>query len=187
MVPIAQLLVPILVASVLVFVASSVIHMFFTYHRSDWKPLPDEDAVMGALRTAGIPAGDFMMPHAGSPEVMKSEAFKEKWQRGPVGMMTILPSGAPMGMGKQLTQWFVYCVVVSVFCAYVAGRALGPGAEYLEVFRFAGFTGFTCYTVAGWQRSIWYAQSWATTARNTLDGLVYGLLTAGSFGWLWPS
>jgi hypothetical protein len=187
MVPIPQLLLPILVASVLVFVASSVIHMFMGYHRADWKPLPNEDAVMDALRASGVPAGDFVMPYAASPEAMKSEAFQQKARTGPSGFMTILPPGRPLGMGKQLTQWFVYCVVVSVFCAYIAGRVVGPGADYLEVFRFAGFTGFACYAVAGWQRSIWYAQSWSTTARNTFDGLVYGLLTAGTFGWLWPS
>ncbi len=187
MVPIPQLWLPILLASVFAFVASSVIHMVFTYHRADWKPLPNEDRVMDALREAGVPAGDFMMPHAGSPEVMRSDAFKEKWRKGPVGMMTIMPSGVPFGMGKQLGQWFAYCLVVSVFCAYLTGRAVGPGTDYLEVFRFAGFTAFVCYAVGGWQRSIWYAQSWSTTARNTLDGLIYGLLTAGTFGWLWPS
>ena len=25
-----------------------------------------------------------------------------------------------------------------------------------------------------------------TTIKNTFDGLVYGLLTGGVFGWLWP-
>jgi hypothetical protein len=34
--------------------------------------------------------------------------------------------------------------------------------------------------------SIWYHRSWGTTLRYTVDGLVYALLTAGIFGWLWP-
>ena len=92
-----------------------------------------------------------------------------------------------MAMGKPLTLWFVYSLVVGVFAAYIAGRALGPGADYLAVFRFAGCTAFVGYAVAGWQRSIWYSQPWSTTFKNTFDGLVYGLLTAGAFGWLWPS
>jgi hypothetical protein len=25
-----------------------------------------------------------------------------------------------------------------------------------------------------------------TTIRNNIDGLIYGLLTAGAFRWLWP-
>ena len=87
-------------------------------------------------------------------------------------------------MGGQLLQWFVYSIVVSFFAAYIAGHALGPGADYLAVFRFTGATAFMCYTVAGWQASIWYKRAWSTTLKNTFDGLVYACLTAGAFGWL---
>lgn len=187
MVTIPSLWLPILLSGVLVFVVSSVIHMLLPYHRTDFKKLPQEDPVMDALRASQAPAGDYAMPYAGSPEVMKSEEYREKARRGPVAFMTILPPGDPFAMGRQLTQWFVYTLIVGVFSAYVAGRALGPGAIYLEVFRFAGFTAFACYAVGPWQRSIWYAQSWSTTMKNTFDGLVYGLVTGGAFGWLWPS
>jgi hypothetical protein len=34
--------------------------------------------------------------------------------------------------------------------------------------------------------SIWLQRSWCTTAKATLDGLLYAALTAGTFGWLWP-
>ena len=88
-------------------------------------------------------------------------------------------------MGKNLLQWFVYCVVVSAFAAYVASRAAAEG-PYLQVFRFAGATAFFCYSVALWQDSIWHARAWSTTVKNTFDGLIYALLTAGTFGWLWP-
>jgi hypothetical protein len=77
-------------------------------------------------------------------------------------------------------------LVVNVFAAYVTGRALGPGAEYLEVFRFVGATTFAGYALALWQNSIWYSKAWGTTLRSTVDGLVYALLSAGVFGWLWP-
>jgi hypothetical protein len=35
--------------------------------------------------------------------------------------------------------------------------------------------------------SIWRGQSWGTTWKHVADGLVYALVTAGTFGWLWPS
>jgi hypothetical protein len=54
------------------------------------------------------------------------------------------------------------------------------------VFRFAGCTAFVGYAVALWQDSIWYKRNWGTTFRNTVDGLLYGCLTAGTLGWLWP-
>lgn len=36
------------------------------------------------------------------------------------------------------------------------------------------------------QNSIWYSRKWSSTLKSMFDGLVYGLLTAGVFGWLWP-
>jgi hypothetical protein len=35
-------------------------------------------------------------------------------------------------------------------------------------------------------KSIWFGQPWSATVKDVLDGLIYGLLTAGVFGWLWP-
>ena len=186
MVGVLSLWLPILVAAVLVFFSSSIIHMLLPYHRSDWKKVPDEDAVMDAMRAFKIPAGDYVIPCAGSPEVLKSEEYKEKAKKGPVWFMTVLPDGDPFAMGSQLTQWFVYSIVVGIFAAYLTGRALGPGAEYLSVFRFAGCAAFLGYGLAHLQRSIWYKQAWSTTFKNLFDALIYGLMTAGAFAWLWP-
>lgn len=186
MVGVLALWLPILVAAVLVFVASSIIHMFLPYHKTDFGKVPDEDGVMDAMRGFNIPAGDYVVPHAGTAEVMKSEEFQEKAKKGPAWFMTVLPDGDPFAMGSQLAQWFVYCLIVGVFAAYIAGRALGAGAEYLTVFRFAGCTAFVGYALAHMQRSIWYKQAWSTTLKNMFDGLIYGFLTAGSFAWLWP-
>ncbi len=186
MVPVLSLWLPILLSAVIVFLASSIIHMFLPYHRNDVKKLSDEDAVMDALRNFDIPPGDYMTPRAIGSRECKDPAFIEKMNKGPVAVFTVMPSGPP-AMGKSLAQWFVYCVVVSIFTAYIAGRALGSGAEYLAVFRFAGATAFLGYALALWQNSIWWKRAWSTTVKSTFDGLVYGLLTAGTFAWLWPS
>lgn len=185
MVPIPSLWVPILLSATFVFIASSIIHMVLPFHRSDHRKLPDEEGAMDALRKFGIPPGDYVFPCGEGPRAMKDPSFREKWSRGPVGMMTVVESGPP-AMGKSLALWFVYCVAVGVFAAYVAGRALGPGAHYLKVFRFAGVTAFCGYSLALWQNTIWYRRNWTTTLKSNVDGLVYGLLTAGCFGWLWP-
>jgi hypothetical protein len=185
MVSLMALWVPILLSAVLVFVASSVIHMVLPYHRGDLERLPDEDRVMDAIRETGVPPGDYAMPHAPSPQAMGEQGFIEKMKRGPVAILTVRPSGPP-AMGRNLSQWFVYTMVVGIFAAYLTGRALGPGAEYLDVFRFAGTTAFIGYALALWQNSIWWGQKWSTTLKNTFDGLIYAVLTAGTFGWLWP-
>lgn len=184
-VPILWLWLPILLSAVLVFILSSLIHMVLGYHTKDFRKVPDEDALADMLRKSGVPAGSYMLPYATGREEMKSAAFRERVKKGPRAVMTIMPGG-DMSMTPQLIQWFVYSVVIGIFAAYVAGRALPEGAGYLSVFRFVGVTAFCCYVVADWPASIWYKRSWGTTVRNTFDGLVYALFTAGVFGWLWP-
>jgi hypothetical protein len=185
MVSLTALWLPILLSAAIVFAASSIIHMFLTYHRSDYHRLPDEDRVLAALRQFRIPPGDYVMPHAGSMEGMKDPAFVEKMKTGPVAILTVRPSGPP-AMGASLGQWFLFSVLVSAIAAYVASRALGPGADYLAVFRFAGTTAFVGYAVGQIPNSIWWGRSWSTTIKTVFDGLIYGMLTAGVFGWLWP-
>jgi hypothetical protein len=185
MVSLLSLWLPILVSAVIVFVVSSIIHMMLPYHRSDYGKVAAEDALMDAVRGLKIPPGDYVVPNAGSAAAMKDPAFIEKMNKGPVLIMTVAPGGPP-SMGSSLTLWFLNAVVVGVFAAYIGGRALGPGAHYLAVFRFVGASAFMGYSLALMQTSIWYKKSWSTTLKSMFDGLVYALLTAGTFGWLWP-
>jgi hypothetical protein len=185
MVPLTSLLLPILLSAVIVFVASSLIHMVLGYHAGDYAKVPAEADVMDALRKFNIPPGDYLMPRPESMSAMNSPEFIEKRTKGPVALFTIFPPGPP-SMAQPLAQWFLFSVGVSIVAAYIAGRALGPGADYLSVFRFAGTTAFASYSLGYWPQSIWYKRKWSTTLKITFDGLVYGLLTGGMFGWLWP-
>lgn len=176
---------PILISAVFVFVASSVLHMALPWHKSDYRKLPSEDEVMESLRGYAIPPGDYMVPRPSSMADMRSPEFLEKMNSGPVMVVTVMPNGPP-SMGKNLLLWFIFCLVVGFIAAYVTGRALPVGTHYLRVFRFAGTTAFVGYAIGLWQMSIWYRRSWLTTFKSTVDGLIYALLTAGVFGWLWP-
>jgi hypothetical protein len=184
MVFLASLWLPILLSAVLVFVASFLIHMVLPYHRNDYRKAPSEDEVMEALRKAGVAPGNYVIPYAGGPSGLKSPEFVEKVKKGPVAVLTVLRDG--FAMGKKLTQWFVFSIVVGIFAGYVAGHALGPGAPYLAVFRYVGTIAFLGYGLALWQDSIWWGRSWSTTLKSNFDALVYGCLSAGVFGWLWP-
>jgi len=185
MVSLSSLWLPILLSAVIVFVASSLIHMALGYHKNDIRALPREEDVMAALRPFNIPPGDYGMPKPSSMKDMGTPAFKEKMTKGPVAFMTVLPSG-PFETGRQLAQWFVYAIVISFFAAYVTSRAVPVGADYLSVYRFAGTTAFIGYAMALPQQAIWYRRNWGTTLLSMFDGLIYGLLTGGTFGWLWP-
>ncbi|HVN35469.1 MAG TPA: hypothetical protein VMU96_09460 [Casimicrobiaceae bacterium] len=185
MTSLGALLGPIVVSAVIVFVASSVIHMVLPWHKSDYPKVPNEDRVRDALRPLAIPPGDYMIPRASGMQELKSPEFMAKMSEGPVMIVTVLPTG-PWTMGRNLAQWFVYSIVVGVFAAYVAGTALPPGASYPRVFQVVGTTAFIGYALALWQLSIWYRRDWMTTIKSNVDGLIYALLTAGTFGWLWP-
>lgn len=174
---------PVLLSAIIVFVASSVIWMVLKYHDSEWKKLPDEEATRTALR--GASAGQYALPHAASAADRKSPEWREKYKEGPAAMLNVVPHGS-LAMGKQLTQWFIYCLVVSFLVAYVTSVALTAGSDYLNVFRIAGTVAVLSYAGAAPIKAIWFGSTWSATAKDVLDGLIYGLLTAGVFGWLWP-
>jgi hypothetical protein len=184
MVPLSALWLPILLAAVIVFVASSIMHMLLKYHQSDCHQLPDEDKLLAALRAAGVKQGLYMFPY-GSHKDMKTPAMQEKYKQGPVGFMTVFPSGPP-ALPKFLVMWFVYCLIIGFFTAYLTGHTVAPGANYLVVFRVAGTAAFMAYGLGMLSNGIWKGQPWSMVIKEVIDGLVYGLLTAGTFGWLWP-
>src|SRR5712691_13248410 len=126
MVPLTALWLPILLSAIIVFVASSIMHMVLPYHRSDYQRLPDEDKLLAALRAAGLKRGLYIFPFCTHKE-MKSPALMEKYKQGPVGMMTVLPSGPPV-MPRLLSMWVVYCLIIGLFVAYLTGRTVTPGA-----------------------------------------------------------
>ncbi len=186
MVSIMSLWIPILVSAVFVFIVSSIIHMLLPYHRSDFVKVPEEDEAMEELRKLNIPPGDYVIPSAGSPKEMQSQEYIDKTTKGPVAFMTVMKSGPP-AMGGSLVQWFIYCIIVGIFAAYITGRALGPGVHYLKVFQFSGCVAFAGYALALMQNSIWYKRKWSATLKSMFDGVIYALVTAGVFGWLWPA
>lgn len=185
MVPIHALWLPILLSAVIVFVASSIIHMVLPIHKSDYRKLPDEAKVLDSLRATGVtPGREFRFPYCTQKEMKSPEAI-EKFKRGPVGLLVIMPGGEPK-MGKFLGQWFLYCVVVSIFTACLTGGTRMPGVEYSAIFHVAALTAFIGYSLAQLQNSIWRGVTWGVTLKHMLDGLIYGLLTGGTFAWLWP-
>ena len=171
---------PIVLSAVLVFIASSLIWMVVKYHNSDWQKIPDEETARAALK--GTSPGQYTIPHAATMADRQSEEWQAKYKEGPAAMVTVFPHG-DLGMGKQLVQWMIYCLIVSLLVAYLTSVALSPGAAYLKV---AGTVAVLAYAGAAPLNSIWFGAPWGSTAKHVLDGLIYGLLTAGVFGWLWP-
>jgi hypothetical protein len=157
--------------------------MVLKWHRAEYQEPPNAPAVADALRKFNIPPGEYYLPFAADGN-MNSPEFQARVKAGPNLSMIVRPNEMP-SMGAMLGQWFGYCLAVSVFTAYITGRALPQGAEYLRVFQIAGAAAFTGYVLALWQAYIWFAKPLRYMIMATIDGLIYALLTAGVFGWLW--
>ncbi len=181
-----DLWIPILVAAVFVFLVSSVIHMVIPIHKGDYQPLPDEDGLMAAMREKGLAPGSYGFPCPRSMKEMTSPEMVEKYKEGPVGFMTVLPTGLPQ-IGKSLIQWFLFSILVGLFVAYVASLSLDAGAGFRPVFRLCSTLGTMAYALGYFNDSIWKGVSWKITLKYLFDGLLYGLATGAAFGWLWPS
>ena len=100
MVSLASLWLPIVVSAVIVFLASWIVHMFLPHHRNDFAKLPQEDAVLEALRGWDIPTGQYLAPYANTAAQMKLPEYAEKRKRGPALFLT-LATGSDPGMGEQ--------------------------------------------------------------------------------------
>lgn len=180
-----ELWLPILLSAVFVFVVSSILHMVIPIHAGDYGRLPNEAEVRRALRESGARPGQYGIPCPASKKEMSSPEMLAKYNEGPVGFLTLMPTGAP-AIGKALIQWFLFSVVIGIFAAYVAHFTLGSGAPYRAVFRLTGTIAFLGYALSYVPDSIWKGLSWRITLKFMFDGLLYALVTAGTFGWLWP-
>jgi hypothetical protein len=184
--PFGSLWIPVLVSAVVIFVASSLVHMVLKYHKADYKGLPAEDSVRDALRKANAAPGVYVTPYCADMKDMKSPAMQEKYAKGPVAMIAVFPNGVPV-MPKLLGLWFAFCVLVSFVAAYVARHTLQPGSEGMLVMRITGTVAFVGYGLSHVSDSIWGGKPWGNTARALLDAVIYSVLTGLTFRLLWPS
>jgi energy-coupling factor transporter transmembrane protein EcfT len=186
MVSLSELWLPIVVSGVVLWFGGFIFWMVLPHHRSDWKPLPDENGLMAELRRQGAAGpAQHQFPYCKDSKAMKDAEWKRKMEAGPSGMLVLFKPGPP-SMGLSMVLYLVQCLVVSLFVAYLAGHVLAPGTEYLQVFRVVGTAGILAWVGALPTAAIWFGRSWSSICKEILDGIVYGLLMAGIFGWLWP-
>lgn len=181
MVGLLELWLPILVSAVAVWIASAIIWMALPWHKSDVKKLDREEAVLDAL--GKVPTGQYVVPHVEDWQNVPAEV-NERLERSSPAFVTIMEW--PPKMGRQLTIWLLHLIVVSIFVAYVTGRALEAGAGFLEVWQIAGSVAIIAHGAGTFVESIFWGRPWSTTFRNAIDAIIYGLLTGAVFGWLWP-
>jgi hypothetical protein len=182
---ITQLWMPILATAVLIFIASSLIHMVFKWHNSDYRQLGNEDAVRAALGANQPGPGQYIVPYCADMKEMQGEAMMKKYIDGPVAWITVLKNGAP-NMGKSLALWFVYTLLIAAFAGWLAMQSYGAGANSRLAAHLVGMVSFLAYASGSVQLGIWMGKPWASVAKDVLDGAIYGTISALVFMWLWP-
>jgi hypothetical protein len=183
MIPLTTLWLPILLSAVIVFIASNILWMALPFwHRSDYDKLPNEKAALDAVRDAK--SGQYMIPRANFSKLPAEE--REAIMKGPMAFMILRNPASDFSFPAALVSYFIYALVISILVAYIPAVTLRPGTQYLEVFRIVGTAGILAYTFGSVPDAIWYGKPWPVVIKNMVDGVIYGLLTAGVFGWLWP-
>lgn len=185
MVVLAQLWLPILLSAVLVFLASSLVHMVIKWHNSDYGRLPNEDDVRAVFQKGNAAPGQYVVPWCQDMKEMANPEVQKKYTEGPVGVFYLLKPGLP-NMGPMLGKWFGFNLLVSIFVAYLASRTLQTGTPYLQVFRATGTAAFMTYALGALPAAIWMGKPWRVAGKEIVDGLLYALVTGGAFGWMWP-
>lgn len=182
MVPLTTLWLPILLSSVFVFLASSILHMALPFwHRADYGKLPSEGPVLDGLASAS--SGQYIAPHVNWNKLTKEE--REAYAKRPMAFL-IVRNPAKMSFGGALGGWFVESLVLSTLAGYIGAVALAPGTSSMAVCRVVGTAGILAYAFQSVSESIWYGRPWSATIKTFIDGVIYGLLTGATFGWLWP-
>jgi hypothetical protein len=182
MVHTAQRWLPILLAAIGVFVASSLIHMVFKWHNADYLKLPNEDGVRGAL--GPLPAGQYKVPYCQDMKEMQTPEMQKKMVDGPIAMIMVWPSGLPK-MGAHLAKWFALNVAIAIAAAHLAVCLTAVNGS--RIFHVVALTTFLAYSAGSVSDGIWYGRTWRSVSKDLLDALIYAVVSGAVFAWLWPS
>ena len=186
MVSLEHLWLPIVVAAVSVFVASSIVHMLLKWHNADYHGLANEEAVRAAIRGGNAAPGQYIVPYCKEQKEMASEAMQQKFREGPVGFLVLRPNGA-WSMGPLLGKWFALNVLVAIVSGYIAAHAIVvPDPGKLSIARYVSAVTFMAYGVGAISGWIWWAKPTRSAALELLDAAIYASVTAAAFAWLWP-
>ena len=176
----ADLWLSIVVSAALVWIASFLMHMVLPHHKGEWKGLPSEEGVLAALK--GVAPGQYMFPWCDMKQ-MNDPAMQEKLNSSPNGTLTIW-SGR-VNMGRNLLLTLLTYLFIGALTAYVTWHALqGEEPDYMTVFRMAGSAALLGHGMGWITHMIWYQVKGFWT--HMFDSVVFALVTAGVFGWLWP-
>ncbi|HZW07400.1 MAG TPA: hypothetical protein VFF65_09765 [Phycisphaerales bacterium] len=180
---------PIVVSGAVVWIASAVAWMAVGHHKKDRDPVPGgrEQELMDAITRMSIPPGNYGFPdfcqHDKLPRKERMAAMKALYDRRPMGLLRVW---GEMNMGVNMLLTFVFYLVTSAVIGYLAWATLPQGAPFAKVFQVIATAGILAYCFASFPGDLWFQKKRRAMAMDWIDGIVFGLITAAVFAWLWP-
>jgi hypothetical protein len=185
-VSVVDLLIPILVAGGMVWLASAVLWMVLPHHHGEYRQLPDEEAFRALMRDQTLPEGQYIFPYLRRWEEASTEQGRRKFEQGPVGFLTVMANRVP-SISRHMLLTLAHYLLVGTAIAWAASLFIPPSADYAMVFRPVAVMALLAHGAALIPEAIWYGKPWGNVLRGLFDAAVYALLTAGAFAGLWPS
>lgn len=172
---------PIVVSGFATHILSTIAWMLLPHHKPEWKQLPVEDEFLEWISERKVPADQYMIPFAQSPDQMNSDAYLQK-QGKCKGMMVIweTPPNIAKAVGLTLAFFFIAAFVIG----YLASLALLPGESFSRVIQFVTTVGLLAHCAAKFPHVFWFRRR---IAMEVLDGVVYAFATGLIFALLWPA
>lgn len=174
-----ELWIPILLAGLATHILSTLFWTVLPNHKTEWQALSNEDDFY-RLQAGKIPAGQYMFPYPSSGEVINSDEYKAKTNKG-TGMLIVWDG--PLNMGKAIGLTLVAFMVIAFVIGYLASMGLDKGADFMTVFRFVTTAGLLAHISARFPNIFWFRKK---IAMDIVDGVAFAFATGLIFAWLWP-
>ncbi len=126
-----RVLVAAVVGGVLLFLWGFVAHVLLPFSEKAMKPIPNEAAVIEAVRGNVTESGVYFIPYLNymkaSPQ--EQQAYADKIASGPSGLLVLRTGGVSMDMKRELPMEFISNFLAALVAALAVDR---PGRAYLR-------------------------------------------------------
>ena len=157
-----RVLLGVMVGSVVVFLVSSIWHMATGLGQAGIQKLPDEDAVLAAMRGSIHSPGLYFFPGmdegaAGSAEHRRDGQanYLQKYKAGPTGILIYHPGGEELAFGKLLTVQFLTGLAGALLLGFVLAITVDATSFKSRAFLVSAIAAFAAviYEIPYWN---WY-------------------------------
>lgn len=172
------------VGGLLMFIWGALAWMAFPLHTSTVSTIAGEDSVITAMKSGMSRKSVYMFPaRPASGDQPAMDAWKKKFNQGPIGMIVYSPAGASEMMLGEMGIGLIDSMLTALLAAWLLSRSTAAKGTYFARVMFCGTLGlFICLAVhvANWNWMMYpldYTTGWIA---DTLIGwVVAGIGIAG--------